>query len=86
VTGDVINAGHLEPARDLETNVFVQDLRETDGTLRLVSHLGMFQAHRLFSVQDLVSILRNEWVTNRIHNLGWLISAPAQHLRDHWTI
>lgn len=86
VTPDVIGAGHLEPARDLETNVFVQDLRASDGTLRLVSHLGMFQAHRLFSVQDLLSILRNQWVTNRIHNLGWLISAPEQHLAEHWTI
>lgn len=86
VTSDVLDAGHLEPVRDLETNVFIEDLRAIDGTLRIASHLGMFQGHRLFSVQDLVAILRNQWEIRRVHNLGWLISAPEQHLKNNWTI
>jgi hypothetical protein len=46
----------------------------------------MYQVHRLLSVDSLLEILHNNWVTKRIHGLGWLIGARQAHTGDNWTI
>ena len=74
---------HLERVRDLETAVFLHDDRQGRGSIRMDSHLGMFQAHRLFSVDDFVDILGNKWVVQRYHGLGWMIGQPKQHVITH---
>lgn len=76
--------GHLEESRDFETNVFVFDRRNDLGGLELRSHQGLFQAHRIFSVQSLLEILRNQWTTRRIHDLGWLVNTPNSQLAQNW--
>lgn len=80
-------AGHLENFRDLETNVFVIDCRqEEEPALRVASHVGMHSAHRLLSIGDLSSILRNQWSVARRQEMGWRVVDPRIHLREHWTV
>ena len=86
VTDAALDAPQNHPDRDLETNAILYDERNPGRRLTLRRHYGMFQAHRLFSVQALLDILHNRGVTRRIHRIGWLIGAPQEHIREHWTI
>jgi hypothetical protein len=86
VTADGLDSPQNLPQRDLETNAILFDERNPGRRLTLRRHYGMFQAHRLFSVQSLLDILHNRWTVSRIHKLGWLIGSPKEHLSKHWTI
>ncbi|MDX2105767.1 MAG: hypothetical protein SFY67_05135 [Candidatus Melainabacteria bacterium] len=88
VTDDALEAQGVGKlfTRNLETGAWVEDFRMENQTIRVTNHLGMFQTHRLFSVQSLLEILRNQWDLAKIHQTGWRANDRAQHIKRTWTI
>ncbi|MBK8223037.1 MAG: hypothetical protein IPK73_18645 [Candidatus Obscuribacter sp.] len=75
---------HVEVHRNLETNVHLFDDRASSETLRIDSHKGMYQAHRLLRVRSILEIMQNKWLPHRYQRLGWQLGGKYEEERMKW--
>ncbi|MDX1990568.1 MAG: hypothetical protein SFV17_27990 [Candidatus Obscuribacter sp.] len=71
-------------SRDIETNVYLIDQRGSHGRIRMVSHKGMYQAHRILRVPALLEIMGNTWVLTAVHRIGWIIANKYTRNLSDW--
>jgi hypothetical protein len=70
--------------RDIETFVVLRDERQLQNRIRIVSHRGMYQVHRILRVPTLLEIMGNTWVLTTVHKIGWLVANKYEANLSNW--
>lgn len=81
---DKAKDAHIEVHRNLETNVHLFDERAKNGSLRVASHKGMYQTHKLLRARAIMEIMQNKWLPHRYQRLGWQLGGKYETERIVW--